>query len=227
MGTRHPTTPPLPLAPWTTLGMNSSLLAPANPVLFGCSAASAPCRRSFHLIPRAPPRRVAPGVASRGSHRSGRAQLRHPVRPVRGSPSALLSVVVALTPGPGNGVPVGWPHHRSLTSIPLPSPGSPRYRFPCFIGTMEMCDSLRPSRRASLSFAWRYHVPRLSFRSCGPGRQTAGLGFIIRSPYRIISHGDDQGLPGSWRTLLCLCPGLGPRQDRRDRPYERRRRGLR
>ena len=26
------------------------------------------------------------------------------------------------------------------------------------------------------------------------------------------------GLPGSWGTLMCLCPGLRPRQDRRTRP---------
>jgi hypothetical protein len=43
----------------------------------------------------------------------------------------------------------GLPTYDSLTDIPLPFPGSPRYRFPCFDGTMEMCDILRPSRRAS------------------------------------------------------------------------------
>ena len=69
-----------------------------------------------------------------------------------------------------------------MTNISLPSPGSPRSRFPCFNGTMKMCDSLRPSRRASLCFAWQYQVLRLSFAPCGPGRTTAGLGFVIRSP---------------------------------------------
>src|SRR5262249_33294752 len=33
------------------------------------------------------------------------------------------------------------------------------------------------------------------------------------------------GLPGSWRTLLCLRPALGPRQDPRTRPRAVRGRG--
>jgi len=52
----------------------------------------------------------------------------------------------------------GCPPHQSMTNPSLPFPGSPRYRFPCFIGTMERCDSLRPSRRASFCFAWQYQV---------------------------------------------------------------------
>jgi hypothetical protein len=101
-----------------------------------------------------------------------------------------------------------------MTNISLPSPGSPRSRFPCFSGTMKMCDSLRPSCRASLCFAWQYQVLRLSFAPCGPERTTAGLGFVIRSPCRRIAPGDVQGLPSSWGALVCLCPVLRPRRDR-------------
>jgi hypothetical protein len=94
--------------------------------------------------------RVGPGITPRASRRSGRAQLRHPVRPVVDSPSALLSAEVALTGYRDTKILARCPLHGSTMSISLPSPGSPRSRFPCFMGTMEMCDFLRPSRRASL-----------------------------------------------------------------------------
>ena len=76
----------------------------------------------------------------------------------------------------------GWPAHQSMTNLFLPSPGSPRSRFPCFNGTMKRCDSLRPSRRASCCFAWQYQALRLCFAPCGPERLTAGREFVIRSP---------------------------------------------
>jgi hypothetical protein len=117
-------------------------------------------------------------------------------------------------PWPRYDAPDGLPAHDSMTNISLPSPGSPRSRFPCFNGTMKMCDSLRPSRRVSFCFAWQYQVLRLCFAPCGPERPTAGQGFIIRSPYRKIAPGDDQGLPSSWGALLHLCRVLRPRRDR-------------
>ena len=117
-------------------------------------------------------------------------------------------------PEPGYKAPVGFPSHGSMTDIPLPSTGSPRYGFPCFNGTMKMRDSRRPSHRASFpSFGdTRRRVCR--FAPCGPERTTAGLGFIIRSPLPDITPGDDPGLPSSWRTLMCLRPALGPRRAR-------------
>ena len=69
-----------------------------------------------------------------------------------------------------------------MTSISLPSPGSPRSRFPCFDGTMEMCDSLRLSRRASLPSLGDTMRCVCRFAPVGPRRQTAGQGFVIRSP---------------------------------------------
>ena len=121
-------------------------------------------------------------------------------------------------PCPRYDAPDGLPAHESMTNISLPSPGSPRSRFPCFTGTMKMCDSLRPSRHASFCFAWQYQVLRLCFAPCGPERPTAGRGFIIRSPYRKIAPGDAQGIPSSWGALVCLCHVLRPRQDLPTRP---------
>jgi len=87
-----------------------------------------------------------------------------------------------VNPEPGSKAPVGWPTHDSLTDILLPSPGSPRYRFPCFDGTMKMCDSLRPSHRASLPSLGDTRRCVCRFAPSGPERQTAGQGFVIRSP---------------------------------------------
>ena len=87
-----------------------------------------------------------------------------------------------VNPQPGYKAPDGCPTHDSMASIPLPSSGFPRYRFPFVNGTMGMCDFLRPFRRASFSFVWQYHAWRLSVRSCRPKHQTAGQGCVIRSP---------------------------------------------
>ena len=121
--------------------------------------------------------RVGPGITPRASHRSGRAQLRHPVRPVMDSPAAVLSVVVALTRYRDSMLPAGSPRHGSRTSISLPSPGSLRSRFPRFNGTMEMCDFLHPSRRARLPSLGDTMRRDLCFAPGGPGHPTAGQGF--------------------------------------------------
>jgi hypothetical protein len=155
------------------------------------------------------------GVASHPSHRSGRAQLTHPVRLVRASLSRFAIRGRYVDPQPGCKAPVGWPTHDSLTSRPLPSPGSPRYRFPCFQGTMERCDSLGPFHRASLSFAWRYHASRLSFRSLRSRTPNRGPG--VRHPVPttgMIRMEAIQGLPGFWTTLMQLRPVLRPRPER-------------
>jgi hypothetical protein len=127
-------------------------------------------------------RRVALGVTPQGSHRSGRAQLRHPVRPVRDSLFRFAIGEGYVNPQPRDNARDGWPPHRSLTDIPLPSPGSPRYRFPCFVGTMKMCDSRRPSHRASFPSLGDTRRRACRFAPCGPERTTAGPGLVIRSP---------------------------------------------
>jgi len=84
--------------------------------------------------------------------------------------------------GPGYDAPAEFPVYESMTSVSLPSTGSPRSTFPCFNSTMEMCDVLRPSRRTR--FPSRGDTRRCvgAFAPVGPERTTAGLGFIIRSP---------------------------------------------
>jgi hypothetical protein len=45
--------------------------------------------------------------------------------------------------GTGCDAPAVWPSNESVDRRPLPSPGSRRWRFPGFHGTMRRCDSLR------------------------------------------------------------------------------------
>ena len=56
-----------------------------------------------------------------------------------------------------------------------------------------------------------------AFAPVGPGRPTAGQGFVAGPHYRHDPHGGVQDFPGSWGTLLFLCRVLRPRQDRRVR----------
>jgi hypothetical protein len=150
-------------------------------------------------------------------HTSGRAQLRHPVRPVMEPRSRLASRGGYVDPELGYKVPIGLPPHGPTIGIPLPSPGPPRYRFPCFIGTMRMCDSRRPSHRASFPSLGDTRRRACRFAPGGPERTTAGRGLLIRSPLPEKAPGDDPGLPSSWGTLVCLRPALRPRRDRRYR----------
>jgi len=115
-------------------------------------------------------------------HTSGRAQLRHPVRPARDSLSRFAIRRCYVDPQPKDKALDGLPAYDSLTDIPLPSTGFPRYRFPCFNGTTKMCDSQCPFRRASFPSLGDTRRCACRFAPCGPERSTAGLGFIIRSP---------------------------------------------
>ena len=87
-----------------------------------------------------------------------------------------------VNPELGSKAPSGCPPHGSTTDIPLPFPGSPRYRFPCFNGTMRMCDSLRPFHRASFPSLGDTRRCVCRFAPSGPERPTTGPGFMIRSP---------------------------------------------
>jgi len=126
--------------------------------------------------------RVALGVAPQGSHKSGRAQLRHPVRPVMAARARFAVRGGCVNPQLRYKAPIGFPPHGSMTGIPLPSTGSPRYRFPRFNGTMKMRDSRRPSHRASFPSLGDTRRCACRFAPSGPERTTAGLGFVIRSP---------------------------------------------
>jgi hypothetical protein len=126
-----------------------------------CKILPLPCRR------QGKPGRVAPGIAPWRSHRSVRAQLRHTVRPVMDSPSRFAIRGRYVDPRTRYGALDGLPNHESMTNISLPSTGSPRYRFPSFDSTMKMCDSLPPSRRASL--------PSLGDTLCGACRSLPAI----------------------------------------------------
>jgi hypothetical protein len=105
----------------------------------------------------------------------------------------------------------GCPTHDPMTSISLPLAGSPRDRFPSAYGTMKMCDSLRPSRRASLPslgntpchacrFAPAAHDAQPQARGSESGPQSGRYhGETLR-----VSH-----VPREPR--LCLCRVLRPR----------------
>ena len=55
-------------------------------------------------------------------------------------------------------------------------------------------------------------------RSVLPDVGTTAWSFGFGSPTPTFSR-KCWDLPGSWRTLLCLCPGLRPRQDRPPKPF--------
>ena len=105
-------------------------------------------------------------------------------------------------PSPGPPVaapfaPLGPPRRvpqlqRYYGAVRLPVPLSPRF----------------------VAFAWRYPAVCLGFAPNGSGHQTAGLGFIFRSPLPDIAAGRQPGPPRFPDNPLSLCPVLRPRQDR-------------
>jgi len=89
-----------------------------------------------------------------------------------------------------------------------------RGEFPSFDGTMALCDSLCPSRRARLPSLGDTLRRACRFAPSGPGRPTAGLGFMLRSPLPERCAGRQAGPPRFPDNPLSLCPVLRPRQDR-------------
>ncbi len=75
-----------------------------------------------------------------------------------------------------------FPSNGSTRRRPLPSTGPSRVECPGFRGTMERSDSLSPSRRAWLCFAWRYHEGRRWFAPVGSDAWPTGRGLVIRGP---------------------------------------------
>ena len=134
--------------------------------------------------------RVGAAVTRRASHRSGRAQLTHPVRQRAGWQRPSLHWVL-------------------------------RGEFPSFDGTMALCDYLCPSRRASLPSLGDTLRCACCFAPSGPGRPTAGLGFVIRSPCRKDTQGDKQGLPGSRTTRYPYALFFDPGRTEHVRPLRR------
>jgi len=93
--------------------------------------------------------RVALGITPQGSHKSGRAQLRHPARQInaslrlgrRASSATRWCCVDIVVEFDASAM---FPPNGSLTQRPLPSPGSPWCEFPGFVGTMRRSDSRPP-----------------------------------------------------------------------------------
>ena len=125
-----------------------------------------------------------------------------------------------MNPGPESKAPAGLPTYESLTDIPLPSAGSLRSRFPGFSGTMEMCDSPCPSRRASFPSLGDTLRRACRFDPDGPGRPTAGQGFVSRSPLPATCRRETSGasqVPGeSWCAYALLSD---PGRSEPARPY--------
>ena len=105
-------------------------------------------------------------------------------------------------------------------AAPFPSLGPPR-RVPQlqrYYGAVRLPVPLSPR---FVAFAWRYPASRLSFAPSRPGRPTAGLGFVIRSPCRKDTQGDKQGLPGSRTTRYPYALFFDPGRTEHVRPLRR------
>ena len=109
--------------------------------------------------------------------------------------------------------PSGAPRRFRPSAAPFPPLGPPR-RVPQlrrYYGAVRLPVPLSPR---FVAFAWRYPAVCLWFAPGGPGHQTAGLGFIFRSPLPDIAAGKQPGPPRFPDNPLSLCPVLRPRQDR-------------
>jgi hypothetical protein len=139
--------------------------------------------------------RVGAALAGRASHRSGRARLRHPVRQLaallggsdtsteaRRPPRTLASTVTVTGRKATRDFP--WcPMLGPQASTPLPLHRLLRVEFPCCIGTMRVCDSLRSSRPTPLpSRSGTTATPE--FRSRRRERARAGPGVGKPVPHR-------------------------------------------
>lgn len=123
------------------------------------------------------------------------------------------------------GVPALLPDRGSVTRPPFPPPGPPMASSPTSPVLWRTPTPAIPSHR-TLVLARRY--PRASGLSLlpRPDADEAGPEFLVRySSDRPSERGRAAGLSGSWGTLVCVRPVLGPRQDRYTRPSTVYRRG--
>ena len=157
--------------------------------------------------------RVGGGVAPAASHRSGRAQLRHPARQTTDSQRRSAIRCCFVDTGSGSDAPAMFPSNDSVVRRPLPSTGSRRLRFPGFHGTMERCDSLRTVRTGFLVVHPPLPLGCVCLRPSLPARRRPeGQGCCGR-PHAAIPV-ESQGVSSSWGTLMRLCRVLRPRRDR-------------
>jgi hypothetical protein len=170
--------------------------------------------------------RVGAALARRASHRSGRAQLTHPVRQRTGlqrgrdtsaeadrAPLRLSSKVTVTGAEATKDSPWCPPLGPSVGSA-LPSTGSSEASSPAS-AVLRRCATpwaphaglgcLRPTLPCG--------APVVSLPAVQVAQPRAG-GSSTGPHVRYDPQGDHQGLPGSPATLLSLCPVLRPRQDR-------------
>ncbi len=131
-------------------------------------------------------------------------------------PPTPLSVVVALTL-----IEIRCSHRVSLLrshqmTSRFPPPGPPEKRSPVSTVLSGCYDALRPSRRTSYSFAWRYRSGCHLIRSfAGVGHHTpAGRDIFIAAVLGRFDGRRQQGLPRSWGTHTCVRRVRRPRWNR-------------
>jgi hypothetical protein len=98
-----------------------------------------------------------------------------------------------------------------MTNLSLPSPGSPRSRFPCFNGTIKRCDFL-PSLSPRF-VVLRLAIPHRAPVFVAPTRPDAGLGpgvFGLATPSQVLPMWRRQDLSGSWETPCAYALFLDP-----------------
>src|SRR5215510_3803452 len=113
------------------------------------------------------------------------------------------------------------PHGTPLSSI-----GSRCVRFPDVISTIEVLRLPVTPVRSLICFASRVHAILLGscLAACAPGRSEGPSGpgslFNRRPELPVYSHVDVNGTSQvSRRSILCLCPALRPRPNRRSLAY--------
>jgi len=115
----------------------------------------------------------------------------------------------------GLDVPFIFPSSDSTLWRPLPSTGSLREGSPASDGTIGRSDSLLSFSSGFVSFTLKYRyrclfVCSLPWNRHCPGRASG-------KDHRLSHSGSprrrQQGLPGSWRTLMPACRALRPRQN--------------
>jgi hypothetical protein len=114
---------------------------------------------------------------------------------------------------PGFGVPVMFPSNDSLTRHPRPSAG--------FRGRVSRLLRYHEVIRLPTALPARLRVLRLTGTDpraclCSHAARRPPLGLELWVGQLPCPHFSDRkrpDLPGSWGTLLCLCPALRPRQD--------------
>jgi hypothetical protein len=83
------------------------------------------------------------------------------------------------------------PSNSSMTRDSLPSPGFPRFEFPCFVGTTE-CSDVPPLVRPRFGVPWLGRTfPRACVRSRGPDAGPGPGALGLAAPCQRLREGND------------------------------------